>query len=546
MIKLERQFALRLDELEQEFLTRYQAYLDRVIYLPYLYDANQVATMQLPMAGALARLLTDYAHEVFAVGQAHGDILCRELHKKYAPHKLADWQPSFQLAGSIGYDAENFWLRPEAALQSLEARVILLAGDVEHDILVGIKKIMLEHLQGATRSESEAALAKLFDGNMNRARLITTTETTYDYNRGRLSSFHANGVDYVRFSAVMDARTSAQCRSRHGKVMRLDSPELANNIPPLHGRCRSVLQPIYSQYQPEYITSELTDWSKTIPLPKGWKMDIKTFTTESQDDIKKSNGLGFVPARTAAEAQSWASGHNIANHVSYKGITARNVQVVNEWNQGIYEAQRRFPELRANFDFIGTCQERNKYINQQRLEEYYRALKASNPGATEKALREYAEKHVPKMQPIPANVYAQSFSGKHGKGISVNQAWGNDIGRFQAALRNDVRTRWHPVGCDTIKSVVDHELAHQIDDLLQLSEREEVKDLFFGGKTRILSEVRKEELASGLSRYSYDNKNKNPVREFVAEAWAEYCNNPEPRPLARQIGEIVEKVYKNG
>lgn len=289
MNRLERQFARRLDELEQEFLTRYRAYLDRVIYLPYLYDARQVAAMQLPLAGTLAQLLTDYAQEVFAVGQAHGDLLCRELHKKYAPHKLADWQPSFQLAGSIGFDAENFWLKPEAALKSLEARAILLAGDVEHDILIGVKQVMLDHLHGATRPESEQALAKLLDSNMNRARLITTTETTYDYNRGRLSSFHANGVDYVRFSAVMDARTSAQCRSRHGKVMRLDSPELAANTPPLHGRCRSVLSPVYSAYQPELITPETTDWRQAVPLPKGWRTDSKkVFTTESDDGIKKA------------------------------------------------------------------------------------------------------------------------------------------------------------------------------------------------------------------------------------------------------------------
>jgi len=39
-------------------------------------------------------------------------------------------------------------------------------------------------------------------------------------------------------------------------------------------------------------------------------------------------------------------------------------------------------------------------------------------------------------------------------------------------------------------------------------------------------------------------ENKNLHREFVSEAWAEYCNNPKPRPLAKKIGELIEKEYK--
>jgi len=40
------------------------------------------------------------------------------------------------------------------------------------------------------------------------------------------------------------------------------------------------------------------------------------------------------------------------------------------------------------------------------------------------------------------------------------------------------------------------------------------------------------------------NNNKNPRRKFVAEAWAEYCNNAKPRPIAKTIGELIEREYK--
>ncbi len=31
---------------------------------------------------------------------------------------------------------------------------------------------------------------------------------------------------------------------------------------------------------------------------------------------------------------------------------------------------------------------------------------------------------------------------------------------------------------------------------------------------------------------------------MIAEAWSEYCNNPEPREIAKIIGETIEKEYK--
>lgn len=272
-IRLEKSLLKRLDELDEVFVERFDAYLEKVIYLPPLVTVKQVASWQLPHVGELARLLSDHTREMFAVGQAHGNVLVRELHKKHGKRKLAEWQPSFRRL-AVEVEPGTFWLTPESAIDELEKRSILLAGDVEGTISQAVKTIMLEHLRGVPRLETEEMVGNVLKSNRNRARLITTTETTYAYNRGRLSAYHENEVDYVRFSAVMDARTSKQCRSRHGLVMRMDSGTLAENTPPLHGRCRSVLSPLYSAYQPELITSESTDWSKTAPLPKGWRTTI--------------------------------------------------------------------------------------------------------------------------------------------------------------------------------------------------------------------------------------------------------------------------------
>lgn len=273
-IRLEKSLLKRLDELDAAFVGKFDAYLEKVVCHPPVFSVQQIANWQLPHVGELARLLTEHTREIFAVGQAHGDVLVRELHRKFGGRKLADWQPSCQRL-SVEMEPDTFWLTPEGALEALEKRSILLAGDVEGSISQTVKKIMLEHLRGVPRLETEEMVERALETNRNRARLITTTETTYAYNRGRLTAYHENEVDYVRFSAVMDSRTSKQCRSRHGLVMRMDSSLLADNTPPLHGRCRSVLSPIYSAYQPEFITKESLDWSNVEELPKSWNLNKK-------------------------------------------------------------------------------------------------------------------------------------------------------------------------------------------------------------------------------------------------------------------------------
>lgn len=32
--------------------------------------------------------------------------------------------------------------------------------------------------------------------------------------------------------------------------------------------------------------------------------------------------------------------------------------------------------------------------------------------------------------------------------------------------------------------------------------------------------------------------------EMIAEAWAEYCNNPQPRALAKENGELLDDKYQ--
>jgi len=86
----------------------------------------------------------------------------------------------------------------------------------------------------------------------------------------------------------------------------------------------------------------------------------------------------------------------------------------------------------------------------------------------------------------------------------------------------------HPEYCESYKSVVDHELGHSLDYKLGISDDSKIKSLF---DSYVKTGSQKD-----LAQYAKKN-----IREFVAEGWAEYLNSPNPRPLSRQIGEIVEQ-----
>ena len=99
------------------------------------------------------------------------------------------------------------------------------------------------------------------------------------------------------------------------------------------------------------------------------------------------------------------------------------------------------------------------------------------------------------------------------------------------ALKHDVSVGWHPLGCDTLKSLFDHEAAHQLDELLELSRGSDILVYHATLSPKAIEE--------GLSRYATKN-----TKEFIAEAWAEYRNNTKPRPIAKKVGDMIVKEYK--
>ena len=90
-----------------------------------------------------------------------------------------------------------------------------------------------------------------------------------------------------------------------------------------------------------------------------------------------------------------------------------------------------------------------------------------------------------------------------------------------------------PEGCHSLKSVVDHEIGHWLDFASNFKIR-------YHPKIEKLYNENYDDMKYKLSGYA----KRGGVREFIAEAWAEYRNNPFCRPLAKEVGNIMMSVYK--
>ncbi len=358
-----------------------------------------------------------------------------------------------------------------------------------------------------------------------RAQMIARTELAFSYNQGQFLAVkqaqEQNLMGKCRkvWVTADTERTCPYCNALDGEEIEMDEDfniqtnlkgSLIKRCPPAHPHCMCAIN--YIEVEPPVFQPE-----EPAQQPEEEAAD---------EDV-------FVPAKSIKEANEYAQNVLGIPHADYKGTS---LEVANEWNRGLFDNFKRFPELRDNFDFVGTCQNRNKLAKKELYPYVMDKFKRVNPGYTEaqldKAVKQYiTKKYAP---PISSSVYAQSSKIGKIKGVTISDKWQGE--KFLNSIKEDVVFKFHPQGCDTIRSILDHEIGHQIDDMLDLWDNVEIARLF--------KSMTPGEMTNKLSRYAWDNSNMMKEREFVAEAWSEYVNNPEPREVARKVGEIIEEEYR--
>ena len=273
------------------------------------------------------------------------------------------------------------------------------------------------------------------------------------------------------------------------------------------------------------------------------KTDYKnTLTKDSKSGNINSGDTEFTPAKTIEEANEYAKKALGIPNASYAGA---DIRVANEWNRGLADSFRRFPELKKNFGFTGTLSERHNLTWDLAREFYGEWYRKKHPEWAEPKVRRYAQNSAADEYNQYASkdystTYAVSNSTENPalagiRGIAVNSDIVNDTEAFRDRLNENVKMKHSPDGCYTIRSILDHEIGHRLDELVEAS-----KDKVITG---LIDSMTNQELTEKLSRYAWDNNNNNKYEEAIAEAWSEYCNNPKCRPVAMAIGKRIEELY---
>ena len=464
--------------------------------------------------------------------------------------------------------------------QSAHDRAFVVAGATKADLLDDLRQAVEKAITDGTTLETfrqdfrKIVAARGWSGwtgegtpgGFNwRTRVIYETNLRTSHAAGRAVQLADPGLQallpyrrYVHNDSVLHPRP--QHLAWNGLTLPHDHPFWKTHMPPNGWGCRcrvtAVLKP-----KPGDPTEPPTGWDdldeKTgapVGIDKGWAYapgqsnvdELRRFAKEKvaklpapiakpfADDVNKViSKPAFVEAKTTKAAAEWAVKNNLADRADYAGV---HVDIANQWNRSLFDHLQEFPELRKNQHFVGTCQAQMAAWREAAIARRVESARALYPGRSDDDLRALAEIGI-KTPKIKGSTWAHSTPDKDVGGIAVNKKWGGDPVRFNAALRDNVLSKYHPVGCDTVRSVVDHELGHQLDSLLGLHLDAEIQQAYKEALGKGIKDAF-QGITNEVSGYAGKN-----IKEFVAECWAESLNNPTPRNFAARVAAIVRRRY---
>ena len=358
-----------------------------------------------------------------------------------------------------------------------------------------------ENIKGLIRDE--------FGKKQHAAERILITETARAQTIAATEAFKKAEVN--QYVYIAEPTACDICSKLDDKVFNVKDMVPGENASPMHPYCRCAIAGYVDEDLPDVTEAEAKE---TIP---------------------------FEPATTIAQANKYAKDTLGVPAVKYNGI---DVKVANEWNEALRDTFERFPELREELKFVGTIQERNKKLRKDYEKFAFDRLKAEHPNQPDDFLEGFAKRQannaVKGFKPS-RNTMAQSFSNdsavfKDISGVTINKDNALNYMMMQDSMKYAETIKWNPIGSKSPRFLLDHEIGHQIDDLLDIRDIPAIQDLF-DSRTR-------DQIKEDLSEYAWNNSNPNRYSEMIAEGWAEYLNNPEPREIAKTIGETIEATYK--
>lgn len=267
--------------------------------------------------------------------------------------------------------------------------------------------------------------------------------------------------------------------------------------------------------------------------PKDTKQSEKDFP-KSIDNSEKSGKIEYREAKTIEEAEQFAKGLGVRGFFN-KGITLEHV---NEMNKAFILYKSKY--FKIEIASIGSGQFRNKELKDRYYKQKLEELRKSYGGSYSDRVLQLTAKKFANRVAGKADYAAVTIRGteryvawgKEYNGIFINDKYGKMQKKdFENYFQSLVKERYSPQGCGTFKALLDHEFAHALDNAYDVSSQGYIVNLF--------ASLSQNEVINGLSKYATTNR-----KEFIAEAWSEYKNNPNCREIAQKVGKFMENYIK--
>ena len=289
---------------------------------------------------------------------------------------------------------------------------------------------------------------------------------------------------------------------------------------------------------------------------EGYEIPVKVIGERkpiSTEHLQNEDGGAFTPEAKLSNENNTRINIMIRDTAIAEGLTSKadfgnlDCRTSRDMCAAIAGAKRMFPEL--DLRFIGSAQARNEAITKDLEKMYLDHYRQHYPGVSDDVLMPYVKQDVAddmSVVPIGADTIAQSLFVRDAhdqtatifsnyNGITVSEWFGQNYDAFIQAKKQDVACGYKPIGCDTPKATMDHELGHQIAKLVKAESDFDIQTMYSQFAT--FEPKRQSEILSGYAAKS--------VGEFIAESWSEYMNNPQCRECARFVATRMIELYES-
>lgn len=399
------------------------------------------------------------------------------------------------------------------------------------------QEIIQSFIQGISVKDLSDRIQNRFITDRKNTERLVRTELNHALNETTKLSYEEAEIEEYEYLAEIDGRTSDICRELNGQKFKMKDAKVGVNYPPMHPYCRSTTVPVidYENF------GKKKGENKKVEEPKKKETEKIIEKPKKENDIIKENNV-FIKAKTIEEANEFAI-KNLGINADYNGI---DIKCANEWNEGLFNMKEKFPDIvKEGINFVGATQSRNELLKKEimdflenaYIEEGYTPRKAKNQAKKDTEYYTMNLRINPREMAVSLSLKNKATNNpltliiKKYTGITMNNEFFNDYENAIANKIEQVKKKWKPIGCGTVKGTFDHEFGHQIDKFLKINENEKIITLY--------KELSKRELEENLSGYSTEN-----INEFIAEAWSEYANNSNPRNISKTVGSLIEKEWE--